>query len=90
MNHQYDLSKIPAKVQGIFKRAYSGKSRQAAMKAKCYDCCCFVREEIEKCNVSSCPLHPYRPFGANTARKTAVKKSKDAEGVRPAGSITDK
>lgn len=47
---------------GVFKKAKSGKSRLAAIKAKCLECCGFQRSEVQRCTVETCPLHPYRPY----------------------------
>ncbi len=46
------------------------KSRSLAIKAKCADCCgCGVdyievgfRDIIRECNITSCPLHDFRPY----------------------------
>ena len=56
------LAKIPTLYQGNYKSAMSGKSKAAAIKAKCLDCCCWQRIEIANCSITSCPLHPYRPY----------------------------
>ena len=45
-----------------FLQAYEGKSRKAAIAAKCLDCCCYEQEEVRRCSVNSCPLHSYRPY----------------------------
>jgi hypothetical protein len=42
-----------------------------AVKAKCLDCTCWQKKEIELCTVSDCPLYPYRPYGAK--KTTTVK-----------------
>ena len=47
---------------GVFKKAFSAKSKAAALKAKCLDCCCWQKLEITTCTTSSCPLWPYRPY----------------------------
>ena len=56
------LSNIPKVYQANYETAISGKSRAAAVKAKCLDCCCWQRVEISCCPVDTCPLHPYRPY----------------------------
>jgi hypothetical protein len=44
-------------------QSFSGKSSmKSAIKAKCADCVCYQREEIEKCTVRTCPLWSYRPY----------------------------
>ena len=35
-----------------------------AIRAKCLDCCCGQRNEVELCPCADCPLYPYR-FGKN-------------------------
>ncbi len=47
---------------GVAKRAYSGKSKAAGIKAKCLDCSCWQRIEITNCTALACPLWPYRPY----------------------------
>jgi hypothetical protein len=54
----------------LLERVYSGEniSRSEAIKAKCYDCANYVREEIDQCRVETCPLWHLRPrFGDNKA-----------------------
>ncbi len=48
--------------RGVFERAYSGRSAAAGIKAKCIDCCCGQRVEVEKCSDVACPLWEYRPY----------------------------
>ncbi len=52
---------------GITRKAYSGKSKAAGIKAKCLDCCCWQRVEIELCTTLACPLWPYRPYQSKDA-----------------------
>ena len=33
--------------------------RQAIM-AKCYDCCCYDRNEVKLCESKTCPLYQYK------------------------------
>ena len=60
---------IPEKYQGIYKRAMTGKSRMAAMQAKCLECCCWQRSEARDCNVPDCPLYPYNPYRLNALKR---------------------
>jgi len=41
-------------------RALKGRSRKAAIKAFCLECCGFNRKEVELCQSPDCPLYPYR------------------------------
>ena len=54
--------KMPKLYRANYKKAVSGKSKAAALKAKCLDCCCWQRTEIVDCRVPDCPLYQYRPY----------------------------
>lgn len=56
------VRKHAQKMESAFRKAYSGKSKAAALKAKCMDCSGYQRVEITECTVYACPLYPYRPF----------------------------
>jgi hypothetical protein len=56
------MESAPESKKGIIKKAYSGKARAMAVKAKCLDCCGFVQEEISNCETFTCPLWDYRPY----------------------------
>jgi len=47
---------------GIALRAYSGKSKTAAIKLKCLMCAKYYRPDIVDCASAACPLHCVRPF----------------------------
>jgi hypothetical protein len=53
---------IPSSYRGNYRKAMSGKSRAAALKAKCLDCMNWQRTEVTACAAETCPLYPYRPF----------------------------
>lgn len=38
-----------------------------AIRRKCLDCCCDNGQEVRRCAVTQCPLHPFR-FGRNPSR----------------------
>lgn len=38
------------------------------IRQKCVDCCGGLRAEADACNITDCPLHPWR-FGKNPYRK---------------------
>ena len=48
--------------EAAFRKAYSGTSPAAAIKAKCIECCCMQRNEVARCAIEGCPLWPYKPF----------------------------
>ena len=56
------LAKIPRAYQQNFKTAITGRSRTAAIKAKCLDCCCWQRAEVSNCSIDTCSLWLYRPY----------------------------
>lgn len=59
---KYYLKTIPDRAKSTFTRAFSGKSKASALKAKCLDCSNFQMEEIKLCPVKKCPLWQYRPY----------------------------
>ena len=71
-------AKIPKIYQQNYITAIEGKSRAAAVKAKCLDCCNWQRVEITNCPVETCPISPYRPYRRNEIPKTP-KKSETLE-----------
>jgi len=54
-------SNIPRAYQATYKKAMSGKSRRAAIRAFCAECCGYEIKEVYVCTDSHCPLYPYRP-----------------------------
>ena len=52
---------IPVKYQGTYAKAMTGKSRAAGVKAKCQDCMNWNAAEVRRCDITTCPLYPYRP-----------------------------
>ena len=57
---------IPELFNGSYRKQYdkamSGKSIRAAINSKCLDCMCWQQAEVKKCDIDTCPLHPYRPY----------------------------
>jgi hypothetical protein len=66
---------IPEQYRGLYKKAMSGKSRTAGVKANCLECCCWQRSEARNCQITTCPLYPYNPYH-NSAFKKANKVKK--------------
>lgn len=56
------LQQIPDSYKNNYIKAISGKSKAAAIKARCLDCCCWQKIQIPICGVQDCPLYPYRPY----------------------------
>jgi Zn-finger protein len=68
------IYEIPESFRANYNRAMSGKSKSAAIKAKCGDCPCWQRAEIENCTVTQCPLYPYRPYQVKGAKRRSNSK----------------
>lgn len=56
------LEEVPSSRRGIFMRAYTGKSRNAAIKAFCLRCVGYLSKDVQNCTAHKCPLHQYRPY----------------------------
>jgi len=54
---------IPARYEGLYRRAMAKKSRKAAIRCFCLECCGWVAEEVERCTDTTCPLWRYREKG---------------------------
>lgn len=76
------LVTVPPMYRGIIDRALRGEnSRANAIKAKCLDCCCYVRDEVEHCTVVLCPLHAYRPrYGRSEPNSGQIDEERIADG----------
>ena len=60
------INDAPSLYRSTLERAYAGKSRSAAIRGTCLRCVGFVRADIRDCTAYGCPLHPYRPYQADT------------------------
>ena len=54
-------TEIPRRYRGVYDKAVQGKSRKAAMRAFCLECCGWQVNEVFLCAALACPLYPYRP-----------------------------
>lgn len=57
------LAELPVRIRPIFRRAWAGKSRKAAMRAHCLECCGYESAEVGRCTGATCALYPYRGGG---------------------------
>ena len=54
---------LPDTCKKLWHRCFIGKSTcREAIKAKCYDCSAYDRDEIRFCTVQVCPLWNHRPL----------------------------
>ena len=69
------LQVMPATCRGHYRKAMRGRSMKAAITAQCLECVQWVRQEVELCTDTGCPLYPFRPFQSVPwkARKVKVK-----------------
>lgn len=76
---------IPDLFNGAYRRTYdkamSGKSLRAAVTAKCQDCMCWQGAEVRRCDIVTCPLHPYRPGVKRSVSSTLARQSARGAGV---------
>ncbi|MCE5277152.1 MAG: hypothetical protein ABFD92_16615 [Planctomycetaceae bacterium] len=54
------LADLPVRQKGLFIRAFTGKSRKAAMRAMCLQCVGNESKNVAACNAVCCPMWPYR------------------------------
>lgn len=52
---------VPVRSRAIYEKAMSGRSRKAAMRVFCLECCGWQVNEVFECTDVGCPLYPYRP-----------------------------
>ena len=55
--------RIPLAYRDRYRRAISGKSRTAAVRAFCLECAGWAPKEVRHCTAQGCPLYPYRLKG---------------------------
>ena len=52
---------LPAYALAHAAKARKGNTR-SLIALKCLDCCCWEKSEVAACPVTTCPLHPLRPY----------------------------
>lgn len=57
-----DIAKDAPSKQGVFRKAYEGVSRKAAIDAKCLECVSYSTDAIRNCTAIACPLWAFRPY----------------------------
>jgi hypothetical protein len=55
------LQDFPKRYQETYRKAMSGRSKVAAIKAHCLMCVGYSAKEVRACTARACPLYPYRP-----------------------------
>ena len=68
---KWRTNNIPEKHNGAYRRTYDKaikhQSMKAAVSAKCLDCSNWQVLEIKQCDITTCPLWSYRPYGFKSA-----------------------
>ena len=54
---------IPPKYRGNYERAMASKSRKAAIRAQCLECCGWNSKEVRNCTSTDCTLYKFRITG---------------------------
>jgi len=76
---------IPNLFGGSYRKQYDKAmkrhSLRAAINSKCLDCMCWQATEIKKCNIVTCPLHPYRPYQTDLDSDSATQLAQDGVGT---------
>lgn len=55
------LADVPRIYKNLYKQAYGGGSRKAAIRATCLECVGWQWKEVQLCTGYACPLYAYRP-----------------------------
>lgn len=56
------IRRYTPRYENLAKRVFSGRSRGAAVKLKCLECCNWQRNEVRDCTIGGCALWQYRPY----------------------------
>jgi len=57
------LSVVPAKYRTLYRKAWGGNSRKAAIRAFCLECVAWSEHEVRLCTALACPLFEFRELG---------------------------
>ena len=57
------LADAPAKYRSLYRRAWAGKSRKAAIRVFCLECVGWSEDEVRRCTAPACPLYEFRLRG---------------------------
>ena len=60
---QKRLQDVPRKYRGLYRKAWAGDSRKAAIRTFCLECVGWMPEEVRQCTAPACPLYEFRLKG---------------------------
>ena len=73
LNDEHRIAKrrgsMPGRFRKMYDKAMNGRSRRAAIFAKCYECLGWEVGRETDCTSPECPLYRYRPFADTTIRQ---------------------
>lgn len=75
---------VTVKYRGVYEKAYTGKVRPAAVKAKCLDCQQNNRASVRDCETIACPLWQYRPYRSAEQKAEGLAIGASSSSVKPA------
>lgn len=58
-----ELSDVPAAYRHLYRSAWTGRSRKAAIRAFCLACVGWQPKEVRNCTALTCPLYEFRLRG---------------------------
>jgi len=71
-----------------YDKAINRESMRAAINSKCLDCMCWQQAEVKRCDVVTCPLHPYRPYQDGTGNAVSSDLARQDGIGEPSGKKT--
>lgn len=57
------IRRISNKYKGLYNKALARRSRKAAIRSFCLECCYYQEKEVRECTDVGCPLYRYRETG---------------------------
>lgn len=57
------LADVPRRHRRLYRTAWLGRSRKAAIRAFCLECMGWQSAEVPRCTVPACPLYEFRLNG---------------------------
>lgn len=79
---QEDMSnEYPKKYRAIYRRAMTGRSRTAAIRAMCLQCGGYSEKEVTLCTSPNCPLFSYRLKGGGPIRPKKQEKNSQERAI---------
>jgi len=62
----------PKEFHAMIQKIIDSNSRIGRIKLKCLECTNWDRKEVKLCNITSCPLHPIRPYKSTDLKQQSL------------------